>query len=96
MIEITSDEIIGVSQLVRNFSHYLDQLKEHKASKFLLSRQSGLEAVLLPLKDYEHLLDVQEQLDRLFLFRELKSREKQDSGKRISRDKLKRKYGLED
>lgn len=95
-MEITSDEVIGVSQLIRNFSHYMDQLKEHKVSKLLLSRQSGLEAVLLPLKDYEHLLDVQEQLDHLILFRELKSRKQHDSGKRIPRDKLKRKYGLED
>ena len=95
-MEITSDEVVGVSQLVRNFSHYLDQLKGHKVSKLLLSRQSGLEAVLLSLKDYEHLLDVQEQLDQLILFWELKSREQHDSGKRISRDKLKRKYGLKD
>lgn len=96
MIEITSDEVIGISQLIRNFSRYLDKLKEHKVSKLLLSRQSGLEAVLLPLKDYERLLDIQEQLDHVILAQELKNREKQDSGKRISRDKLKKKYGLED
>lgn len=96
MIEITSDEVVGVSQLIRNFSRYLDQLRAHKLSKVLLSRQSGLEAVLLPLKDYERLLDVQEQLDHLLLFQELETRAKQDSGKRISRAQLKKKYGLDD
>lgn len=96
MIEMTSDEVVGVSQLVRNFSRYLDKLKEHKVGKLLLSRQSGLEAVLLPLKDYERLLEVQEELDHVILFRELKEREKSDAGKRISREKLKKKYGLED
>lgn len=95
MMEITSDEVVGVSQLIRNFSRYLDQLRTHKLSKILLSRQSGLEAVLLPLKDYERLLDVQEQLDHLLLFQELETRKIQDSGKRISRTQLKKKYGLE-
>lgn len=95
MMEITSDEVVAVSQLVRHLSRYLDQLKEHKISKLLLSRQSGLEAVLLPLKDYERLLDVQDQMDHLLLFRELKERERQDGGKRISRDRLKKKYGLD-
>lgn len=90
-MEVTSEEIIGVSQLVRNFRHYLDKLKNHKISKLLLSRQSGLEAVLLPLKDYEHLLEAQEQLDRLILFNELRERERTDTGKRISREKVKKK-----
>lgn len=95
-MEITAEEVVPVSRLVRNLRRYLDQLKEHKLEKLLLARQSGLEAVVLPFKDYERLLDVQEQMDRLILYRELKAREKADTGKRIPRSRLKRKYALED
>ena len=94
-MEIVSEEVVSVSDLVRHFGSYLDQLKTSRLSKLLLTRQSGLEAVLLPIKEYESLLDNKDQLDHYLLYQELKERGKEERGKRITRKELKRKYGLE-
>lgn len=93
-MEIESQEVIGVSELGRKLSYYLDKLKSREYQKLLLTRQSTLEAVILPISEYEEMLKTKDDLDHLILATELKEREHADRGKRIPLKKIKQKYGL--
>ena len=91
MIGYSRDEIISSSEASKHLGEILSKLKEKKARRLVLTRNNKLEAVILPIEDYEELL---EDLDHLVIAIEIKERQERDAGKRIPWEKLKRKYGL--
>ncbi len=89
-------ELVSVSDATRRLAGLLQNLRSHVASKFFITKNNSIEAVLLPIEEYENLLDLEEELDQLILHQELVLREQRDSGKRISLAELDEKYDLAD
>lgn len=87
-------ELVSVSEATRHLAGLLHKLRERMASKFFLTKNNTIEAVLLPIETYENLLELEAELDELLLHHEITLREKNDSGKRISLAQLDAKYGL--
>jgi PHD/YefM family antitoxin component YafN of YafNO toxin-antitoxin module len=87
--------MVSVSEATRHLAGLLNKLRDRLASKFFLTKNNTIEAVLLPIEEYEKLLDLESELDQLMLFHEIKLREKNDSCKRITLAELDEKYGLE-
>lgn len=87
-------ELVSVSEATRHLAGLLTKLRERMASKFFLTKNNTIEAVLLPIEEYEKLLDLEAELDHLMLHHEITLREKNDSGKRISLAELDAKYDL--
>jgi len=88
-------ELVSVTEAARHLASLISRLKENLANKIFLTKNNTIEAVLLPIEEYEKLLDLQEELDHLVLFQELRQRDAVDTGKRISLAELDEKYGLE-
>jgi len=88
-------ELVSVSDATRHLAGLLAKLRERLATKFFLTKNNTIEAVLLPIEEYEKLLDLEAELDHLILHHEITAREKLDSGKRITLAELDIKYGLE-
>lgn len=88
-------ELVSVSEATRHLASLLTRLRERLASKFFLTKNNTIEAVLLPIEEYEKLLDLEAELDQLILYHEISMREKRDTGKRITLAELDEKYGLE-
>jgi PHD/YefM family antitoxin component YafN of YafNO toxin-antitoxin module len=90
-----SKELVSVSEATRHLASLLRKLHSRAASKYFLTKNNNIEAVLLPIEEYEKLLDLQEELDRHLLYEEIMRREAADSGRRITLAELDDKYGLE-
>ncbi|MBK5276030.1 MAG: hypothetical protein JJE30_13385 [Desulfuromonadales bacterium] len=88
-------EMVSVSEATRHLAGLLTKLRGRLASKYFLTKNNTIEAVLLPIEEYEKLLDLEVELDYLILHHEITLREENVSGKRISLAELDEKYGLE-
>lgn len=90
------NEMVSVSEATRHLAGLLVKLRGRVASKYFLTKNNTIEAVLLPIEEYEKLLDLQLELDHLILHHDITLREKSDSGKkRMTLAELDAKYDLE-
>lgn len=55
MVNFARNEIISSTQLVRQFSSFMNQLKEKSVSKVGIVRNNEMEAVIIPIEEYEQL-----------------------------------------
>lgn len=90
-----STELVSVTEAARHLAGLIARMKENLANKIFLTKNNTIEAVLLPIEEYEKLLDLQEELDHVMLFQEIRYRESVDTGKRISLAELDEKYAVE-
>lgn len=89
------NEMVSVSEATRHLAGLLNKLRDRLASKYFLTKNNSIEAVLLPIEEYEKLLDFETELDHLILHQEIAFREKNDTGRRMTLAELDEKYGLE-
>ena len=82
------DEIVSYSRASRQLGEVLNRAR--RAGRVVLSRNNRLEAVLLPIEEYEELV---EDLDHLLISIEITER-KAGRGKRIPWETLKARHGL--
>jgi PHD/YefM family antitoxin component YafN of YafNO toxin-antitoxin module len=71
----TKDELISSTEIVRNFSSILDSIKNNRREKVAILRKNKLEAVILPIAEYERIQDGMELLEHLQIFKLVKERE---------------------
>jgi len=55
MVNFARNEIISSTQLVRQFSSFMNLLKEKSVSKVGIVRNNEMEAVIIPIEEYEQL-----------------------------------------
>ena len=56
MMAFDKKEIVSATQLVRQFSNFLSELAEQKLKKIAIIRNNEMQAVVLPIDEYENLL----------------------------------------
>jgi prevent-host-death family protein len=83
------EEIISSSEASKHLGQVLKAVKQK--GRIVLSRNNRLEAVILPIQEYEGIV---EDLEHLLTAFEIQERKARDRGKRISWQSLKAKYGL--
>ena len=83
------EEIISSSRASKRLGEVLNEVK--RTGRLVLSRNNRLEAVILPIEEYEGIV---EDLEHLLTALEIQDRKGRDRGKRISWRSLKAKYGL--
>ena len=64
MAAFERNEIISATQLVRNFSTFMNGLTNHKLNKIGIIRNNEMEAVVIPVDEYEKLLSSYEKSQR--------------------------------
>ncbi len=83
------EEIVSSSKASKQLGAVLNEVKRKR--RVVLSRNNRLEAVILPIEEYEGLV---EDLEHLLTALEIQGRKAQARGKRISWETLKAKHGL--
>ena len=83
------EEIIPSSKASKQLGEVLNEAK--RRGRVVLSRNNRLEAVILPIEEYEEIVD---DLEHLLTALEIWDRKARDRGKRITWESLKAKYGL--
>lgn len=82
-------EIVSSSKASKQLGEVLNEAK--RTGRVVLSRNNRLEAVILPIEEYEGIV---EDLEHLLTALEIQDRKARDRGHRISWESLKAKYGL--
>ena len=83
------EEIVSSSQVSKQLGTILNEAK--RKGRIVLSRNNRLEAVILPIEEYEGLV---EDLEHLLTALEIKDRKTRSRGTRVSWESLKTKHGL--
>ena len=56
MMTFDKKEIVSATQLVRQFSNFLTELTSRKLNKIAIIRNNEMQAVVLPIDEYENLV----------------------------------------
>lgn len=83
------DEIVSSSTAAKRLGEVLSRAK--RSGRIVVSRNNRLDAVILPIEEYEGMVD---DLEHLLTALEIHDRKRTNKGKRVAWDSLKIKYGL--
>ena len=86
-IEITKQEIVSTSEVVRNFSKIRAEVKEK--SKMIIFKNNKPDLVLFDFDEYEKLLERINIMEDLLISKTIEERDKEDDQVRYSFDDIK-------
>ncbi len=55
MIAYKTDELVGITELSKSLGTYLDKVTANAFNKLAIVRRNKPEAVIIPIKEYEHM-----------------------------------------
>jgi len=88
MVAYTKEEIVSSTVLARTFSSILNKLKDHTLDKVAILRNNEMEAVIVPIKEYEIMQSFIEQAEIKNLYELIKARELNPLSDYLSLDDL--------
>ncbi len=74
MVSFTRNEMISASQFVRNFATLLKTVCSSKEEKIAIVKNNKVQAVLIPIEEYEKLKSCEEQLEQKEIYETIQSR----------------------
>ena len=92
MVTYSRDEIISASKIARSFSTALKDLMSNTKERLAISKNNKLEAVVLPIEEYERLQEAYDLVEHMEIYQKVKSRE---NSKTVSIEESAKKYGID-
>jgi prevent-host-death family protein len=74
MVTYSRDEIISATDMARGFSTVLKDLMEHTKERLAISKNNKLEAVVLPIDEYERLQEAYDLLEHIDIYHKVQER----------------------
>lgn len=65
MVSYTKEEIVGVTDLAKSIGTYIDKLISNPLNKIAITRRNKMEAVIVPIEEYEHIRQAADYLEDL-------------------------------
>lgn len=88
------DEIVSASMAARSFGRILADIVDHKKQRMVVVKNNRIEAVILPVDEYEKLSEWADLIERIEIYELITRRKAKDTGKRISLDTLLKEEGI--
>jgi PHD/YefM family antitoxin component YafN of YafNO toxin-antitoxin module len=88
------DEIVSASRVARSFGKVLADLKERRKRRVAIAKNNELEAVILPIQEYETMAEALAVMEHIEIYRLVQDRKQRRRGKRVSLDALLKEAGL--
>ncbi|MDN5940978.1 MAG: hypothetical protein L0H94_03755 [Nitrospira sp.] len=82
------EEILSASRVARSFGQVLADLSEKRRRRVAVVKNNHLEAILLPIEDYETMAEALALLEHLEIYRLVQERKSTKRRKAISLDEL--------
>ncbi|MFA6190961.1 MAG: type II toxin-antitoxin system Phd/YefM family antitoxin [Sulfurimonas sp.] len=92
MIAYSRDEIISASDMARNFSSVLKDIVSHTKERLAISKNNKLEAVFLPIDEYERLKEAYDLMEHTEIYKMVQLRK---NSKTVSLEDSASKYGID-
>ena len=87
-IAYRKDEIISASRAARSFGKVLAEFKTHHKRRIAIAKNNELEAVILPIEEYETMAEALALLEHIEIHHLIEQRKRKGSGKRTSLNAL--------
>ncbi len=94
MVAYGRDEIISASDVARNFSKILKDVTSYTKEKIAISKNNKLEAVIVPIEEYERMQEALEMAEHIEIYNTVKARENAPKEKYISLEDSAKLYGI--
>ncbi|MDD3775082.1 MAG: prevent-host-death protein [Sulfurovaceae bacterium] len=91
MIAYTKEEIVSATEMARSFGQALKNLISNSVDKYAIAKNNKLEAVLLPIEDYERMKAAEEMIEHYEIFKTIKTRE---NSSKVSLEDMASKLGI--
>jgi len=91
MVTYSRDEIISASDVARGFSGVLKDIMEHTKERFAISKNNKLEAIVLPIDEYEKLQEAYELMEHMQIYKTVQERKNSST---IALEDVANKYGI--
>ena len=92
MVTYSRDEIISASEAARGFSSVLKDLMNHTKERLAISKNNKLEAIVLPIDEYERLQEAYDLVEHMEIYKKVQSRKE---SKTISLEDSAKKHGID-
>jgi PHD/YefM family antitoxin component YafN of YafNO toxin-antitoxin module len=87
-VSYKKEEMLSASKIARSFGQVLADLSEKRRRRVAVVKNNHLEAILLPIEDYETMADALSLLEHLEIHRLVRERKGKKRRKAISLDAL--------
>ncbi len=94
MVSFTRNEMISASQFVRNFATLLKTVCSSKEEKIAIVKNNQMQAVLIPIEEYEKLKSCEEQLEQKEIYETIQSRKNTPQTEYVSYEDALKQAGL--
>lgn len=88
------DEIVSASRVARSFGKVLADLKERRKQRVAIAKNNELEAVILPIHEYETMAEALAVMEHIEIYRLVQERKRKKPRKPVSLDALLKEAGL--
>ena len=92
MVAYSRDEIISASEIARGFSTVLKDLMNHTKERLAISKNNKLEAIVLPIEEYERLKEAYDLVEHMDIYQKVQSRKDSET---VSMEESAKKYGID-
>lgn len=84
MITFTRNEIVSSTQFVRQFATFLKRITESKQEKVAIIKNNEMQAVFIPIEEYERLKAIEELAEQREIFTKIEERKSTPESEFIS------------
>ncbi len=88
MVTYARDEIVSASDVARSFSKILKDLTSYTKDKVAISKNNKLEAVIIPIEEYERMQEALDMAEHIEIYNIVKEREKTPRSEYLTYDEL--------
>ncbi|MFK5976959.1 MAG: type II toxin-antitoxin system Phd/YefM family antitoxin [Sulfurovum sp.] len=92
MVAYGRDEIISASDMARGFSAVLNDLIKHTKERFAISKNNKLEAVIVPIDEYERMKEALEMMEHIEIYNIVQERKNSET---ISLEDMAKTHGID-
>lgn len=94
MITFTRNEIVSATQFVRQFATFLKRITESKQEKIAIIKNNEMQAVFIPIEEYERLKAIEELAEQKEIFATIESRKSTSQNEYISFEDAMKQAGI--
>jgi PHD/YefM family antitoxin component YafN of YafNO toxin-antitoxin module len=88
------EELLSASKVARSFGQVLADLSGKRRRRVVVVKNNHMEAILLPVEDYEAMAEALAMLEHLEIYRLVQERKRKKTRKAISLDSLLKEHPL--
>ena len=94
MVSFTNEEQVSEQNIIRNFTDFVDKLKNGVVEKIAVIKNNKTEAIIISLDEYKKLEEIYDLFEHVEIYKAIKDRLKTPKSEYISYDNVLKQQGF--